>query len=253
VVTQTTPHELHKATDWLKRLRDRGFQFPDSYIVFDTETTGLKVAFDYIVQIGHLSVENRIPRQPVETVLDWTRCDRASHGDIRQRLYETEDDLRKQGRAYKFSYDRIAAEGVDPVAVLEIYHSLFKQHQDAGCYFLTHNGVRYDTQIVKHHFRRFLNMDFEFDNAKMIDTGLMEKAQQLGLLIHEGESLPSFYDRVSKEWGKGVYWSLDKHCIPKYKLDEKHGLDIKNAHHAGFDCLVTHLLLEEFRERSVNY
>lgn len=244
--------QLDQTTDWLCRLRDRGYHFPADYLVFDVETTGLKVAHDYIAQFGHLAVDSLVSREPVETVLDWTRCDRASHGDVRERLYATEADCASRGSTYKFSYDRLATEGVDPIAVLDIYHILFTQHQEAGCYFLTHNGVHYDTQIIQHHFRRFLGENFEFDNSKMIDTGLLEKALQLDIMLQPGESLPSFYRRIEKAYGKGTYWSLSNHCIPKYKLDEKHGLDMRNSHTAGFDCHITHLLLEEYRSRIEN-
>lgn len=233
--------------NWFRRICDRGLKFPESYIVLDVETSGLDVKRDYIVQFGHLVVENRVARKPVETVLDWTRCDKASHGDVRQRLAEMEHYFKTRQREAKFSFAGIAREGVDPVEVLRIYHELFKQHQDAGCFFLTHNGIRYDTQIVASHFKRFLGVDFTFDPSCMIDTGLLEKASQLNLLKHPSETLGQFYRHVANEYGKGVYWALDSHCVPKYKLVEKYGLDMRNAHCAGFDCYATHLLMEEFR------
>jgi hypothetical protein len=81
----------------------------------------------------------------------------------------------------------------------------------------------------------------------MIDTGLFEKALQLDMMLRDNETLESFYKRVIDEFGKGIYWSLDRHCVPKYHLVAKHNLDMQSAHTAGFDCKVTHLLMEEYR------
>jgi DNA polymerase III epsilon subunit-like protein len=247
VLTQMPDATL--STDWFKRLQKCGFNFPDSYIVLDTESTGLKVAYDYVVQFGHLAVVDRIPRKPTATVLDWTRCPLISHGDFRQRLYETEHDIRTHGGCYRFSYERVAKEGIDPISVLEIYHDLFEYHQSTGSQILTHNGIRFDIQIVKHQFRRFLGSTFEFDQELVVDTGLLEKARQLDLAPFKNESRASYYQRINAVPGKGVYWSLDKHCIPMYDLGRKYCLDMSQAHTAGFDCYITHLLMEEIRER----
>lgn len=251
MVTETTPSAevgMIPRPEWFQELaHDTGFVFPKSCIVFDVETSGLDTERDYIVQIGHLVVEDCKPREPMDIVLDWTRCDAVQHGGMRQRLYEVDHDFRMQGRDYKFNYNRLAEEGVDPVSVLEIYHELFTQHQNAGCHFLTHNGFRYDSKIVASHFRRYLGSTFQFDQHLMIDTGLLEKACQLNMMLEPNESLPSFYNRIEQAIAKGVFWSLDRHCVPKYDLVRKHGLDMRKAHTAGFDCYVTHLLLEEFR------
>lgn len=238
---------IHQTKDWLRRMYDRGFCFPNSYVVFDCETTGTKTEHDYIVQLGHLVVEDRVPRDPYETVLDWIHSPAASQGDVRQRFIEIAHDLKCKD-TYRFSYDKVAAEGYDPIEVLSIYFEFFKSHQAAGCSFATHNGVRFDTRIVSSHFKRFLGENFQFDNSKMIDTGLLEKGMQLNMMLHDGESLPSYYNRVESVYGKGVMWSLANYCVPTYKLAEKHNLNMHKSHTAGFDCHVTHLLLEEYRK-----
>jgi DNA polymerase III epsilon subunit-like protein len=248
VVTQTLPEVMTNC--WFKRLCDRGFKFPDTYIVFDVETSGLQPAYDYVVQFGHMTVQDRRPCEPAQYLLDWTRCEIVSQRDVRERLYHTEDEFRKRQLIYRFSYERLAKEGIDPLEALRVYFDYFQQHQKDGGYFLTHNGVRFDSQLVEHHFRRFLGKEFKFDLSRMIDTGLLELAAQLGLMIGDDESISDFWLRLSKCCQRGVFWSLDKHCIPKYNLVKRHGLNMSQAHTAGFDCKVTHLLMEEFRRQS---
>lgn len=245
----TLEQRVTAADVWFRRMYDLGFEFPNDYVIFDVETTGLDVNRDYISQFGHMIVENRVPHKPMATLLDWTRYGRVNHGHVRERLLSVEYDFRKTGRCYRFDYDILAQYGADPEAVLEIYYDMFKDHQDAGGFFLTHNGIRYDTQIVASHFHRYLDTDFWFNPNQVVDTGLLEKALQLNMLPEPGETMPSYYWRVSELKAPGVYWSLSDHCVGKYRLDERFRLNMAGAHTSDFDCYVTHLLMETFRQQ----
>ena len=62
--------------------------------------------------------------------------------------------------------------------------------------------------------------------------------------------MSAYFLRVMRKPVKGVYSNLDRHCVTKYKLTEKYDLNMADAHTAGFDAMLTHLLMEEFRELS---
>jgi hypothetical protein len=242
------------ATRWLNEAAAEGFTLPPSYIVFDLETTGLKPSSVFITETGHVSVTNSVPNAPYSTLLGWPRCPQIHQGSLRQQIAEVEGDFKAKGNVYAFPYDRLYQEGADPIAVVEIYHDLFTEHQTQGGWFATHNGSSYDTQVWQSHFRRYLDSDFCFDLNRMVDTGLIEKAIGLSVQRWErgkpgwvplrNESLAWFYYRTYSEFASGYRWGLSK-CMERYGLDKT--LDMQNAHNAGFDCTMVHLLIERFR------
>lgn len=240
--------DLLEKRQWFRRLIDNGFNLPASYIVFDCETTGLDPAHDYMVQFAHIVVENGAPREDIEVMLNWPDCPKVDQADLHWHINNIVSIFNKIDRPYLFPYDRLQRDGVDPIRALQLYYQLFKTHQDNGGFFLTHNGINFDTAMVHNHFKRFLGVEFYFNPNQMIDTGLLEKARQCdGFDICPGETAAAYYDRCGGIRRRGVLWSLDKWCIPQYNLDVRNNLDMEKAHTAGFDCYVTHLLLEEFK------
>lgn len=234
---------------WCNQLEERGIFFPTSYVVFDTETSGLDDNEDFILQFGCLSVENGIEKDSMSICLDWTNTSLVTYSKLAARIASTKQRMVKNGKTYRFNPARLKNEGEDPKAVLTAFLNFFETHQRNGLFFLTHNGFSFDKRMIEGHFRRFLNSSFCFDPTKIIDTGLMEKAKQLSLLPRDDESLPVFYRRVYNVHAKGVRWRLSEHCLPKYGLDKKHGLDISCAHDAAFDCRATHFLYQEYLDQ----
>lgn len=240
---------VNNTSIWINNLHKSGFKFPTSYIVFDCETTGLDPNLDFIVQFAHIFVDNKVPRSDIELILNWADCSNISQSHLNSRINNIQRIFNGLGKRYLFTRDVMQRDGVDPFKLLSIYLDMFKAHQNSGGYFLTHNGFRFDTIMLEHHFKRFLNEDFKFDCDRVIDTGLIEKANQCELhTIKENETITNFYHRCDEYRARGVMWSLDKWCVPRYRLAEMHSLDMRKAHTAGFDCYATHLLFEEFRK-----
>ncbi len=239
------PHA--KTIRWLKTAGMRFIPWTHTYLVFDTETTGLDTDKDLILQFGHCNVVHGVANPQYDVMLNWTIHPDVDQEWLRNRLTETRERQESKGKTYKFTYENLARDGVDPVEVLKTYHNLFSMHQWDGGTFLTHNGAHYDSKIVASHFRRFLNEPFTFWPERIIDTGMIEKAAQLNLCLQEGESTREFHRRIHKAYSKGIRWSLSEYCIPNYGLQEKYGIDVNNAHNAGFDAFATHALFEEYR------
>jgi DNA polymerase III epsilon subunit-like protein len=241
---------MRGVADWMKQLRDAGYPFPTSYFVFDVETSGLNPAEDLITQFGHADVRDRKIIHNDGYILDWPSCGALIRQDwLRERLSRTVEEITRRGGTYRFAYDKLRG-GKEPVQLLQEYHDFLKDWQDRGGWFLTHNGFQYDSRIVEAHFRRFLWSDFRLDLNRVLDTGLLEKGMGCDLPFYPDETVVSYHQRVSNYFGRGVMWSLDRHCIPKYKLHEKHAFDMRETHTAGFDCRATHCLFEEFRQLS---
>ncbi len=239
----TMPH-----SEWFKNMRQLGLTFPDTYVVFDLETTGLFFDIDYIVQFGHLVVENCVPRQPIATTLDWINAPGVNLDHFYSRLA----DVIARFPGYRFNAQRIVQEGVDPLAVVQIYYDMLKDHQDAGGYFVTHNGIAYDAPMCVEHFKRFLGKDFEFNLDHIVDTGMLAKAAQIDKYPYGNESMTSFYKRI-KDIRSKQQWKLTPICVDRYQLNDRLDLDMRGAHTAGFDCLLTHLLAERFRNLSLGF
>lgn len=235
---------------WMYKLRKQGFPFPENYYVFDCETTGLDTNKDYITEIGLIVVTNRRPESdPVTVYLNWLRPGVIGANDFKSRVNYTRKKLREINKEYHYKEENLKTKGKDPGGIIEVLYKYFKEQQDNHGYFLTHNGINYDTLILQSHFARVLGKQFEFDPKYVIDTGLLEKARQTNIWIGDNEHLASFYARILDKYSRSK-WSLTDHCIPKYRLHEMHNLDLSKAHNAGFDCTATHLLFEEFRQQS---
>jgi DNA polymerase III alpha subunit (gram-positive type) len=242
-------YDLRSTREWLRSLYGRGFRFPNSYLVFDLETTGLDTTTDVAIQIGYLIVENgQVVHQPCAALLNWSACSLVDQFWLRSRLTRTAEEMRRKGNGYKFTYEMLK-DGLDPVTFLNGFLQVFNKWQEDGLFFIAHNGFRYDTRVMEQHFKRFLGSEFRFDSNLLIDTGLFEKAiqQRKEILPNSGTVLVPFYNKIT-DTHSTFPWNLIRHCIPKYRLTEKYGLDIRKAHTADFDCYTTHALYQEFRK-----
>ncbi len=236
---------------WLRTLYGRGFKFPNTYVVFDLETTGNNLKSDLILQLGYLVVVDGVPREKaVAHLLDWTANEKVDQNYLRQRIVDTGEHMRRRGSDYNFTYEALS-DGVDPISVLRGCLDESKKWQTSGLPVVVHNGYQFDLRMLEIHFGYFLDDPFKFDDNLVIDTGLVEKAIQAQpkklLMPKSGNALKDFYDQTAATFLKAP-WSLTRHCVPKYRLDTKYDIDVRNAHTADFDCTLTHLLYQEYRK-----
>lgn len=235
-------------------MRDRFKGFPDDYLVFDVETTGVEFGTDLVAQLGYVLVRDRKPADQGWVYLDWTRDPEVDQGWLRRRVEETRRHVefkngQPTGKVYKVAYDRMR-DGMDPREALRRYHKLFLDNRAEGHFVVAHNGYHFDARYVEEHLHTFLGETFRFGDYELFDTGMIEKGAQAAMTPWIGESVRDYSLRVAKTWLKGVYWALDSYCVPKYGLDAKVNIKAADAHDAAVDCLLTHALFEEHRREA---
>lgn len=229
-------------------------EFPANYLVFDVETTGFKVGEDLIAELGYVLVRNHQPVDQGWVYLDWTNHPGVDQGWLQDRIDFTRRhielrDGRPTGRTYHVSYDKLSA-GMEPCEALRRYEQLFLNNRAEGYFCVAHNGYHFDVPFIEEHLATFIDSGFRFTDHELVDTGMIEKGAQGVMTPWVGETPRDFSLRVSKTWLKGVYWALDSHCVPKYKLNEKAGIKVAAAHDAAVDSLLTHVLFEEYRKEA---
>lgn len=244
---------LAESHDWFNKLRTHLGTPPDDYLVVDVETTGIDVNRDLITQMGFCKVAGRNVVSRGSAILNWDQDNRIDQEWFRNRLQTCEREMRARGATCHMTYDVVTRTGYNPQEVMEGFFAMIDEAVKEGQAIVGHNHVAFDIPLLQSHAARFLDRSaFTVPIANTWDTGLTEKARQLLLLPSPGMTRDEFYSDVRRAYGRGVKWSLDKVCVPTYQLSEKYDLDFKEAHEAEFDCLLSHLVLEEQRTLMTN-
>ena len=233
---------------WTKELGERfNYDLPVDYLCFDLETTGFDRKDDLIVEIGHCRIVGRQSKYYESKVLDWTQSEHVDLDWLEHKLNSCKASMAKSGRDYHMSIDRMKAEGEKPEEVFKYYVDLLDGARKLGQVFVGHNLARFDSPFFTTAVKEWIGEDFAFEGREIIDTAAIEKASQAELPQKPGELMHEYFSRVIRTPCAGVKYNLDQHCVEKYKLLEKYHLDMAEAHTAGFDAMLCHLLLEEFR------
>jgi hypothetical protein len=239
-----------------------GHIFPESYLCVDTEFTWGHGDKDLVYEIGHVLVENRRVVDRLNIVLDWTHHKTVPKEMVRSFLRQAELKTREAGKHYRVTYQVMQEEGIEPEKALQFYWDLFKTVKARKILFAAHHGYRADEGIFRRHFHLDLgHEEFPFGANGMIDTGAIEKASQVvdsmdPAIVKQrkkyfptpADTMESYFRRVVNGHAKGIFWNLGE-TVKKYKLDEKHGLDMGHCHEAEFDALLVHHLMEEYRSQ----
>lgn len=232
---------------WLAALRGQFGGFPRDLLVLDLETTGFSKANDLIVSIGHVIVEDGVVADRMEAFLNWADHPGVNQVWLEDKMRYTAEKMAERGRTYQISYADLYQKGVEPIGVLESYYQLLVEMRAAGYGFVMHNGYNFDAPFLCNHFHRWLGKDLAFGDNEIWDTGVIEKASQINSIPDRRDTMRAWAKRVGAARVKDVHWGLADHCVPKYDLAARFGLDPTQAHGAGYDSYVTHLLFEEFR------
>lgn len=210
-----------------------GRRFPDTYLVFDTETSGANDPYnDRILQFGVCVVK----AGKVHTQLSL----------LVQRGTEVTIDPAAL-RVHHITHDRMAKEGVPPAEAFGLMVETFNTWQSQRGVFVGHNIMAFDAPRFEHECR-LLGLTWRFADESIIDTGMLVKALRLYETIRTGEKLRDFYARISQIRRLGVRWSLGGYCAEAYDL-KKYGVDTASLHDAGVDCRACHFLLQELCRR----
>lgn len=238
--------------------------FPDNYLVFDLETTGLNPRRDLAVQIGYCLVKNGAPIDRDGIIINWTKIPKfvPDHDRFKQKLETVKQAVEFKagvptGKTYHISFERMMDEGVHPLEALSLFNDLFHEARKNRWFFLAHNGYHFDVPFIEGHFDAFLGEHrkygaepkpaFYFHDNELFDTGMVEKGSQSQSVPWASDTVRSWSLRTQNERLRNVRWALDTACVPRYNLAEKHGLNMSQSHDAGFDCYVCHLLFEEYK------
>jgi DNA polymerase III epsilon subunit-like protein len=239
---------LADSHDWFNRLRDTLGAPPRDYLVIDVETTGLSVTQDLITQVGFCQVLDGRAVGRGSVVLNWDQDKRIDQDWFRERLNKCEREMNARGATCHMTYDVVTRTGFEPQMVMEGFFAMIDEAVRAGHAIVGHNHIAFDIPLLQSHASRFLGRpDFTINMDLAWDTGMIEKARQLALLPSAAMTRSDFFKDVRRRFAKGVLWSLDKVCVPTYHISEKYDLNFAEAHEAGFDCYLTHLVLESQR------
>jgi DNA polymerase III epsilon subunit-like protein len=165
---------------------------------------------------------------------------------------EIRDEVNKNGRrkfmnafdVHGISASRTLEQGVDREAGLRQVHALLQDSCNSGMQLVGHNLIGFDIRFLGEEFAR-IGLSFPYEAEQVMDTGLLVKADQLGMVPEGNEGMGNFYARVKKTFAR-VKWSLDGYCVEKFGLT-KYGVDTAGSHRsAAYDtfvnqCLVHHL------------
>jgi DNA polymerase III epsilon subunit-like protein len=221
---------LQMLHDFAERCPDG--DLPDSYLVIDVETSGLSPNKNCIVQAGACPVINR----------------QVNVDDSFSLLIKRPPGTMDPGatKVTGITDEMLAEKGVDPVTALRNMHDLFTTYREKGYMFVGHNVAGFDVPFFENDFRR-VGIDWKFEPHEVIDTGALVKAARLAVTVQERETLRDFCMRVCSIRAKGIYWALDRYCVPTFRMDKRFAVDTAAAHDAGYDCWVTALLFEDLR------
>jgi hypothetical protein len=214
---------------------------------------------DVIVEFGHTLVENGELVETSNTVLNWRNHPIVPEDWMSKAIRRQFNDM---GAGWHFTWDVMDREGVAADNVLRTYHELLSDWQSSGLPIIMHNGVGTDRDFLQHNFKGFLNLDFDFKPNAIIDTGAIFKASKAlscgrdpskdkWLLPQAGDTLGSYFYRVTKYPAKGLTWKMAE-CLQLLGLMESHQIDLSKSHRAGFDSWLCYIIMEAYRSKYSN-
>lgn len=246
--------------EWNSSFTSRyGHAFPDSYMTFDTEFTGSNEHEDVILEFGHTITEGGKLVDKLNVVLNWY-----AHPDIKKEWLDYKLNTMRSivGPGWTLMPKKVK-EGIDPIKGLRFYEKLFRTWDKRELPFVAQNGQAADERLIRGNFNRFLNKPFMLPQDRYFDTGAIFKASaiwnafdgdamnfKVAMLPHRSETLKQYFNRVIYTRVKGVKWSLSQ-IMEDYGLMEKHAVDEKEFHTAGFDAMCLHWIMEEYRNQVI--
>ena len=222
-------------------------ELPINYGVSDVETTGFQPD-DVVVQIGQAIVRDCKLAHLTSVYINWIGFQGITEEWLRGRIAATAASMAERGSVYKVKLEDIIEKGLPPQEVFrDILDNLTAL--EAGNFGLTgHNVQQFDMPKIARHTQTLFQAVPVYPADLVFDTGAIAKGRQLLLMPVRGEVLAEWCLRCLKIRAAGVKWKLDGYCADAYDLWQKSGLGATASHDAGADCLLTHHLVESYRE-----
>lgn len=214
-------------------------KLPCDYLVVDTETTGVNSSKDNILQIGLCAVHN------CEISHEYSDEDYTAYTiQLPQSAFVGKEAAIK---VHGITYERCRDHGIPKTEAYSLLHTIVVDALSKGMFICGHNLYNFDIPFLQVELSR-MGIHFRFPPNQVVDTAMLAKAMQLGMLPGEGEPAYVYYDRVKNFVAKGVYYNLSKYCMGRFGLAEKYGTNVDKAHNAGYDCWLTHLVVTEMNK-----
>lgn len=198
-------------------------QYPNTYIVWDLETSGLEKEACKILEIGCITVHDGAIVERKNWILN--------HGiEIPEKITELTG----------ITQELVTVEGNDPKQCMEEFLGILLSNQEAP--HLTHNGLRFDIEWLAYHAAKTLGWTvgehrqfLDSLNARALDSAVFVKAKKLGMQRKWNETFYDWGMRVMNTIAKGVKYNVTL-CV------EELGIDVTQltAHRALGDCEMTH-------------
>ena len=193
-------------------------------VCFDTETTGLDVQKEHIIQLSLVKFDTET-WEKIDT-RDWYI------------LPEGEFEIPKEAEAvHHISKEFLQEHGV---SLRSVYDELLAF--TANCDMLSYNGNGYDAPILHYNLKR-LGLDFDFAGRTWYDALLLERIHTAGMTDENGEklhnNLTSAYTRYYGHPFEGAHNSLDDvlATIEVFKAQvAAHGWEWTQREEFGFIC-----------------
>lgn len=199
--------------------------FPNSYIVFDTETSGLEED-SHILQYGLIVVKEGQITDQYELLLAYN----ASNCQIHPKAAEV----------HGLTFEKLAG-GAEPQAGITVAWDLLTNYVNTtGFPVVGHNVFSFDIPLLERERAQWGKVE-KFPGDQVIDTGMIIKASQANIRM-TGRPLREWYATV-RERRVRVKWNLDFSANLFDLPPEQRG----QAHDALGDCVTTHYLYQRIR------
>ncbi len=237
---------------FFKTFRSRFGELPESYFLFDLETTGSDKQRDLIWNIGALLVEAGMVVEEYDAILDWTQMP-VSKVDpcwLTKKIASINSQLRRADKPQHLTLDKLRS-GIYPLDALQELVNRLTQAKHRNIPVVNHGLINFDIPMLTNQTETWLGSPYLFKRTQVIDTAALEKAIELRLT----PELPDYQDCKLLQYQKkildlktNVRFSLDTHCAKKYSLWSRTGLSPKLAHLAINDTRLCHSLLSTYKE-----
>jgi len=204
-------------------------KYPDSYITWDLETTGLSPVNNKIIEIGAITVKDN----EIVDERSWLLNHNIEIPDVIVDIT-------------KITKEIIDSEGQDPVLCMNEFLDMLK----TSSFYLAHNGTRFDIPFLVEQAAHTLNFSkerrermFKRLHASSFDTAVLIKAQKLNMQRLWNETFKEFADRVMEIRAFGVKYNIAICC-------EELGIDKSDVqqHRALGDVKLTHRIYQELKK-----
>ena len=203
--------------------------FPDSYTVFDLETTGFSSMKDDIIQIGILEVEDREPIG--DAVSHLVNPNFPGEFTVPDHITDLTGITSAQ----------VSIDGIDSAFLISLIAEKLRHTP-----IVAHNGIQFDKQFLEVACRRFNALAPR--DGLWLDTAAIYKAMRMDemSLLNASDTFYEFGTKILGRRVKGLKYNL-AHCCNDLGIDMA---DLR-LHRADSDCIATYRLFEELRTELV--